>query len=131
MRVKEFIPVLFVVLFAAVAWFVHYLLLLAAGKEDISEAFYHPIHSTYTFFAVCSAVIVSILIIVRRKSIDNVGQVFLLLTCIKMGIAYWFLYPALQQQQEIVGFEKINFFIVFALFLTLETVLTIRVLNKR
>lgn len=131
MRIKDFIPVLLVVLFAVIAWFGHYLLLLAAGKEDVMEQFYHPIHSMYSFFAMCSAAIIFILTIVRRKSIDNVGQVFLLLTCIKMGIAYWFLYPALQQRQEIAGFEKLNFFIVFGLFLALETVLTIRLLNKR
>lgn len=131
MRSKDFSPVLLIVFFAAIAAFAHKILFLALGKEHLSEAFYHPIYSTYAFFAACSAVIVSILIVVRRKSIDNVGQVFLLLTCVKMGIAYWFLYPALQQRQEIAGFEKINFFIVFALFLTLETVLTIRVLNKR
>lgn len=131
MRSKDFLPVSLIVFFAIITGFAHNILFLILGKEHLSEAFYHPVYSIYAFFAICSIIIVSVLIIVRSKSIDNVGQVFLLLTCIKMGIAYWFLYPALQQQPEIAGFEKINFFIVFGLFLALETALTIRLLNKR
>jgi len=48
-----------------------------------------------------------------------------------MGVAYAYLYPVLQSAGETMPLEKTNFFIVFAVFLTLETVLTIRLLNKR
>jgi hypothetical protein len=131
MKLKKFMPILHVVLFAVAAYFIHELLLYLAGNSNNVDAFYHPLAVTYGFFLLSSAVIIGILVIVREKSIDNVGQVFLLLTCIKMGIAYAFLYPVLQSQSETLQLEKMNFFVVFALFLTVETILTIRILNKR
>ena len=47
-----------------------------------------------------------------------------------MVISYVFLYPILQSTNQLMTPEKINFFITFAVFLTIETVVTIRILNK-
>ena len=48
-----------------------------------------------------------------------------------MGIAYVFLTKLLiDNASRYLPKEKINFFIIFAIFLTIETVVTIRILNK-
>jgi hypothetical protein len=67
----------------------------------------------------------------KEKNIDSVGQTFLLLTSIKMVVAYVLLHPILQSTNQLLTAEKVNFFITFALFLTIETVVTIRILNKK
>lgn len=130
-QLKKFSLILVALIVALGAWLVHELLLHLTGNAIAAADFYHPLKSVYVFFYVCSAVILAVLIVVRQKNIDAVGQVFLLLTCIKMGVAYAYLYPVLQSGSETMPLEKTNFFIVFAIFLTLETVLTIRLLNKR
>ena len=68
---------------------------------------------------------------VKEKNIDNVGYTFLLITCIKMAVSYAVLYPILHSGNLNVKVEKIDFFIIFALFLTIETIVTIRILNNK
>lgn len=48
-----------------------------------------------------------------------------------MAIAYLFMKPILSSQSTFSGTEKINFFIIFILFLIIETILTIRMLNNK
>ncbi len=48
-----------------------------------------------------------------------------------MGISYLLLEPILHSGNPNVKIEKMNFFIVFALFLTSETVLTVKILNSK
>jgi hypothetical protein len=47
-----------------------------------------------------------------------------------MAIAYIVLLPILNADTKSVAIEKINFFIVFALFLAIETIITIRIVNN-
>ncbi|MFN8273768.1 MAG: hypothetical protein U0X58_02690 [Flavobacteriaceae bacterium] len=48
-----------------------------------------------------------------------------------MGIAYFFLKPILTFDLPKTAVEKTNFFLVFIYFLIVETVVTIRILNKK
>jgi phosphoglycerol transferase MdoB-like AlkP superfamily enzyme len=130
MAIRKFYPIAFIFIFALVIFTLHKLLFYYAGVADSASQFYHPLESVYVFFSICSAVIVAILVIVRKNSIDNVGQLFLLLTCAKMGIAYAYLHPVLENAAPNLPFERMNFFVTFAIFLTLETVLTVRILNR-
>jgi hypothetical protein len=66
----------------------------------------------------------------KEKNIDSVGQTFLLLTSIKMIIAFILLHPILQSTNQLMTPEKMNFFFTFAVFLAIETIVTIRILNK-
>jgi hypothetical protein len=68
---------------------------------------------------------------VKQKSINSVGYTFLLLTTIKMAIAYVFLKPILAANLEKTPTEKMSFFIIFIYFLTIETYVTIRILNNK
>jgi hypothetical protein len=67
----------------------------------------------------------------KEKNIDSVGQTFLLVTSIKMALAYVLLHPILQNTSKLITPEKSNFFLIFAVFLTIETLVTIRMLNKK
>ena len=66
-----------------------------------------------------------------EKNMDYVGYIFLLLTSVKIAISYAVLYPILNSGNLNVNVEKINFFVIFALYLTIETVVTIRILNNK
>ena len=66
----------------------------------------------------------------KAKNIDSVGNTFMLLTCVKMVLAYVLLHPILESVNANVASEKTNFFVIFAVFLTIETAVSIRLLNK-
>lgn len=85
----------------------------------------------YIFFIVFSFLILSLLLVVRQRNLDYVGNAFLLLTSIKMVISYFILRPILATSNFDSGFEKKNFFIIFISFLAIETFLTIRILNNK
>ena len=70
------------------------------------------------------------LVKVSEKSFDNVGMAFLISTSIKMAISYFILRPILNSPID-NKIEKINFFCIFILFLAIETIITIRLLNKK
>ena len=92
--------------------------------------FVFALFSLYLFFFSSSLLIVVSLLFVKQKNINNVGNVFMLLTCIKMGFCYVLLHPILRSQDYFQNLDKINFFIIFASFLTIETIITIRILNN-
>jgi hypothetical protein len=95
------------------------------------QNFHTPIETIYGFFFICSITILLILIRVKEKNIESLGYAFLFLTCLKMGISYTILAPILHSGNPNIRIEKINFFIIFALFLATETVVTIRILNNK
>ncbi len=81
-------------------------------------------------FCLLSVIIVSVLIIVRERNINSTGYSFLLLTCLKMAIAYAVLYPVLKLPDASISSEKLHFFVAFAFFLTVETIISVKILNK-
>ena len=130
MNLKKYQPLLEVLLVSVAAFLLHQLFFWCCRNDQTSELYYSLLE-LYGFFLGCSLCIVFLLILVKSKSIDNVGYTFLLLTCIKMAIAYVFLTPILNIEAQNSTFEKSNFFIVFALFLAIETMVTIRILNNK
>lgn len=129
MNLKKFRPVVEITLFAVVAFLLHLLFFHFYAKERIS-GFRYSLPELYGFFFVSAIIIIVTLVIVKGKNIDSVGNTFMLLTCLKMVFAYVLLHPILNAVHSEVAFEKANFFIVFAIFLTLETIVTIRLLQK-
>jgi hypothetical protein len=129
MALKKYQPLLEISLISVVVYALHKLFFFL--NENIKfQNFFLPIEIIYVFFFCCSIIILSILIKVKEKNIDNVGSVFLLITCVKMAISYALLYPIIHSGNQNVKTEKINFFIIFFLFLTIETIVTIRLLNN-
>lgn len=131
MKLKKYQPIIEILSISSVAYLVHKLFFYLKESNPNYTDFYYPIEIIYGFFFICSVIILFILIQVKSKNIDNVGYTFLLVTCIKMGVSYAILSPILHSGNSNVGIEKINFFIIFALFLTIETIVTIRILNEK
>ena len=131
MDIKKYRPILELVLVSDVAYILHKFFFYLKASNPNYQDLYYPLETIYGFFFACSAIIILILIKVKERSFENVGYVFLLLTCIKMGVSYVLLKPILQFETEQLGPNKVNFFIVFALFLTIETVVTSRILNNK
>ena len=131
MNFKKYQPILEILFLSVVVYLVHKLVFFLNDNNPKFQNFHFPIEVVYGFFLFCSVIIILILIKVKDKNIDNVGYTFLLVTCIKMAISYAVLYPILHPGNTNARIEKLNLFIIFALFLTIETIVTIRILNNK
>lgn len=131
MDLKKYKLIATVFLFSIIAFAIHKLLFILFVPSDIENNFIYSLLVLYGFFFSCSAVIIFILLKVKEKSLDNVGFTFLLLTSVKMVASYVFLQPILNSNLENSTEEKINFFIIFILFLAIETLVSIRILNNK
>ena len=131
MNLKKYQPILEVLFLSILVYLVHKLFFLLNDNNPKFQNFHFPIETVYGFFFFCSVIILLLLIKVKTKNIDNVGYTFLLVTCIKMAISFTVLSPILHSGNANVRIEKVNFFIIFALFLTIETIVTVRILNNK
>lgn len=131
MNLKKYLPILEVLSLSIVVYLVHKLFFYLNENNPKFQNFHTSIEEVYGFFLICSLIIIFILIKVKEKNIDNVGYTFLLVTFIKMAISYAILYPILHSSNPYLRIEKLNFFIIFALFLAIETIITIQFLNKK
>jgi TM2 domain-containing membrane protein YozV len=129
-QTQKFRPLLEVFTIAALSFVIHQFV-LSFFYPNIQKEFHYTISTIYGFFVICSSIIVLILIKMKQKNIDSVGNTFLLITCIKMALSYIVVLPILGNITKIAQIEKFNFFVVFALFLSIETIVTIRILNKK
>lgn len=130
MRTGAFQPVFDVAVLALISYILHKLALHFIWP--LAElTFYYSIEALYAMFGFASAAIVLLLIRVRKQNINIVGNTFMLVTCIKMVFAYILLHPVLSSERAYPLVEKFNFLVIFLLFLTIETVVTIRLLNKQ
>lgn len=131
MNLKKYQPIIEILSISVLVYLVHKLFFYLKESDSNYRNFYYPIEIIYGFFFICSVIILLILIQVKSKNIDNVGYTFLLVTFIKMGISYAILSPILHSGNSNMAIEKINFFIIFMLFLTIETTITVRLLNNK
>jgi hypothetical protein len=95
------------------------------------QDFYYALETLYAVFYVLSLIVFIILLKVKEKSFDNVGMSFLLSTSVKMIFCFLLLKPILKNASGENTLEKMNFFVIFMLFLAIETILTIRLLNEK
>ncbi len=128
MNLKNYKPLLSLALLIVVAYILHKVIFYSFNIDDSSFSLFD--RSIYLLFSVLSVIVFVVLLKVKEQSFDNVGMSFLLSTCIKMVVCYLILRPVLQASGENSSIEKKNFFAMFILFLAMETILTIRILNK-
>ena len=131
MDLKKYFPLLRTTLFSVLVYAGHKLVFYLNQNNTKWQFTPFNIETVYGFFFVSSIVIIFILIKVKETNIDNVGLVFLWLTCLKMVISYVLFLPILKSVSPNSNIGKINFFIIFALFLTIETFITTRILNNK
>lgn len=128
MNLKNYKPLISLAFLITVVYILHKIIFYSFNIDD--AAFHYSLEELYMLFSVLSAVVLFVLLKVKERSFDNVGMSFLLSTSIKMVVCYLILRPVLQASGENSGIEKKNFFAMFILFLAMETILTIRILNK-
>lgn len=130
MKIKKLQPLLEVFIAAILCFAIHSLFFYYNQNNPKFQDFHFDLTTVYVFFLSCSLTIIMLLLFVKQRSIDNVGFTFLFATCLKIGISFALLMPILNSKNSNIGYEKINFFIVFAIFLIIETTVTIRILNN-
>lgn len=128
MNLKNYRPLLSLALLIIAAYIVHKIIFYSFNIDD--TAFHYSIEELYLLFSVLSIIVIAILLKVKEQSFDNIGMSFLLSTSVKMVVCYLTLRPVLQASGQNGSIEKRNFFAMFILFLAMETILTIRILNK-
>lgn len=109
--------------------FIHLLLFNLPPLKGKDVNFYYSVPELYFMFFILSAIILIVVSKISENNFDNTGMVFMIATSIKMIFAYFLLRPILHLQDN--KSEKINFFIVFILFLLIETILVAKILNKK
>ena len=129
MNLKTYKPLLGLLVLAVLAYVLHKLAFYFLKINTLT--FYYSIETLYLMFLGLSILVFIVLLKVKEKSFDNVGMSFLLGTSIKMVVCYVILRPLLLVSNSSIAIEKNNFFVMFILFLTIETILTIRILNEK
>jgi hypothetical protein len=127
MKLKKYQPLFFLIFFIGLSFLIHKISL--DYFKLINHDKVYSLWFLYFFFGTSAVVIIAVLIIVKEKNIDIVGNTFLLLTTIKMMVSYAMVRPILNLiplNQD----EKWNFFFLFIYFLIAETIITIKLLNK-
>lgn len=104
-------------------------IVLAALSIAIEE-FKFPLSYLYIGFSGFSLLILLILKIISKRNIEIVGMTFMLLTTVKM-MACYVLADFILFQSNGMSTEKWNFFILFFVFLFLETLFGIKILNPK
>jgi hypothetical protein len=109
---------------------IHFLLFQLPALKEASQKFYLSIPVLYLIYFIFSKIILFILVQISKKNFDTVGMAFLVITSVKMVVSFFIVRPILNSTTENT-IEKANFFFIFILFLAIETLITIRLLNKK
>ncbi|MDI1254817.1 MAG: hypothetical protein PSV16_01855 [Flavobacterium sp.] len=129
MELKRFSPVLKSILITAILLGLHKLV-FGFFLPEIESSYHFSLLLLYGFFGLCSALITLVSVILKKYSINSVGQVFLLTTFLQILACFAIFYAPINTSETLIPTEKPNFLIVFLLFLAIETILTVRLLNK-
>lgn len=129
MFLKNYKTYLFLVVSVLVVYVIHQLVFYFFKINP--NAFYYSLEKLYAIFFSFSFIIISILLKIKERNFDQVGMSFLLLTTIKIGFYYLLLKPILKISHYDITLEKMNFFVMFVLFLAIETIVTIRILSEK
>jgi hypothetical protein len=131
MNLQKFKSIFTLLVLGTIGYLIHKTAFYFSVPKLYQDNFVYTLELLYLFFFSFSAFLVLVLDKVKQKSINSVGYTFLLLTTLKMGIAYIFLKPILAANLEKTPTEKMSFFIIFIYFLAMETYVTIRILNNK
>ncbi len=131
MNLDKFKSILTILVLGIIGFAIHKILFYSLVPKVYEAGFIYSIELLYLFFFFFSSILILALDKVKEKSINSVGYTFLLLTTLKMGIAFVFLKPILAGNLPKTPTEKMSFFIIFIYFLAIETFVTIRILNNK
>jgi hypothetical protein len=129
MNFKKFLPFLTLLSLVLLIYAIHKVIFYVLNID--TNTFHYSLEVLYLFFSLLSAVIFKILLLVKEKSFDNVGMSFLLATSVKMIFCYLIVRPLLNVPEPNSPIERVNFFALFIVFLAIETLFTIRLVNEK
>jgi len=129
MILKNYKSFLFLLITVVVAYIIHKSVFYFL--EINQESFYYSLEKLYCIFSTLSLVIFLILLKIKERNFEQLGMFFLFLSSIKIVFYYILLRPILDISHYDTSTEKVNFFVLFILFLTIETLLTIRILSEK
>jgi hypothetical protein len=110
-------------------YLIHLLVFLLPSLNSAQENFYFSITYLYVLFFIFSKTILFIVKKVSEASFDNTGMVFMIAAFVKTGVVYFIIKPILDSKDNQI--EKLNVFFIFICFLLIETIITVRILNKK
>ena len=115
--------------FVALAYCVHQAAYTSAGIALNTSTY--SLFTLHLLFGILSIGVVLTVFQVRKRNFDLVGMSFLIATSVKMMICSLFLRPILKSISVTAAIEKTNFFVMFIVFLAIETGVTILILNEK
>jgi hypothetical protein len=111
----------------------YFLNLVTLHSLEYSQALFlylFPLEQIFITFSILAIIVLFVLHIVEKKNKDIVGMVFLIASSIQIGVLY-FIFRKVISSENLNTIERINFFVLFFLFLTFETLIIIQLLNKK
>lgn len=115
-----------VLLISSVFFLIHFGIVTFLNKIDTT-----PFLMSYALQIIMTLVILLAMIKIYDTAKEQLGFAFLGLSTLKVGISYFFATEYLFQNKATLETNKINFFITFLFFLSLDVYFTIRLLNKK
>lgn len=113
-------------LISIVFFLIHFGIVTFLNKIDTT-----PFLMSYALQFIMTLAILLAMIKIYETAKEQLGFAFLGLSTLKVGISYFFATEYLFQNKEMLETNKINFFITFLFFLSLDVYFTIRLLNKK
>lgn len=130
MKIQIFKTVSTLIVLSLVLFFCNKLLLEYTNFSSFYKQYQFSLEFIYSILSLFSITILIIMLFVNQKNKDIVGMTFMLSTTFKTIICF-VIFSSIINSSNQNKIEKINFFLVFILFLTIETLITIRLLNKK
>ena len=128
MKLQIFKAIATTVFIALLLFILNKLILENTSLSSSYQIYQFSLVTIYLVLALFSIAILITLYIVNAKNKDIVGMTFLLLTTIKTGI-YYFIFSDIVTSSNRNSVEKINFFMVFILFLAIETLINYSIIK--
>lgn len=121
----KFISVLFV--YTLVLFTIHYLII----QQFSSVIFFYQLWQIYLFLAITTLGVFSIVNFVHKNFSDKSGFAFTGLTLFKMAASIIFFIPLMQSEIVDKVPDIFNFFIPYFLYLILEVIFSVRLINSK
>lgn len=115
-----------ILLFAIHKFAISYLHLTAAFSH-----FHFSLEHLYLYFGIASLVIVSVLLIIKKRNFDQIGMSFMALITVKLIVFYLIFKPIIAKDHTEAGIERTNFIILFMVFLLWETFVSAQILKSK
>lgn len=129
MGLKNYKSVFILLITALLLYLLHKVAFSLFGID--TKAFYYSVETLYLFFSASSLVILLLLLQIKARNPDQFGMAFIWVTGIKIMICCLLLIPLFAHSITHKSVEKMSFFVTFILFLAIETILSIRILNNK